>query len=194
MGGNGRKAYVRRPPPCERLKKDGFTVQCQICNKKTATIHLTEITDGARTEMHLCEQCAVQQGIAAKSQVSVNELLSGLLASQPSEEELFGPGEGQKTCPHCGSTLGHFRKEGVLGCPHDYEIFEEALMPLIERVHNGKTRHGGKVPSRLALHTKVAVECSRLRQHLQAAIRKEDYEVAAQLRDQINQLEKGGGS
>jgi protein-arginine kinase activator protein McsA len=40
----------------------------------------------------------------------------------------------------------------------------------------------------------VAVECSRLRQHLQAAIRKEDYEVAAQLRDQINQLEKGGGS
>ena len=168
-------------------------MQCQICNKKTATIHLTEIAEGARTEMHLCEQCAIQQGIAAKSQVSVNELLSGLLASQPSDEELFGSGDVQKTCPHCGATLSHLRKEGVLGCPHDYEVFEEALMPLIERAHNGKTRHCGKVPSRLAQHTKVAVECSRLRQQLQAAIRKEDYELAARLRDQINQLERGRG-
>lgn len=168
-------------------------MQCQICNKKTATIHLTEITDGARTEMHLCEECAVQQGIAAKSQVSVNDLLTGLLASQPSDEELFGPGEGLRTCPHCGATLNSFRKEGVLGCPHDYEIFEETLLPLIERAQDGKTRHCGKVPSRLAQYSKVAVECSRLRQQLQAALRKEDYELAARLRDQINECEKRGG-
>jgi len=169
-------------------------MQCQICNKNTATIHLTEIAEGVRTEMHLCESCAIQQGIAAKSQVSVNDLLSGLLASQPSDEELFGPGEAQKTCPHCGSTLAHFRKEGVLGCPHDYEVFEEALSPLIERAQSGKTHHAGKVPSCLAAHTKVSMECSRLRQQLQAAIRKEDYELAAQLRDQINNLGKDGSS
>lgn len=174
-------------------------MQCQICNKNTATIHLTEIAEGERTEMHLCEQCAIQQGIAAKRQVPVSELLSGLLASQPSEEEMLGPDEGPKACPHCGSTLSSLRKEGVLGCPYDYEVFEEALTPLMEQAQNGRTRHSGKVPSRLAQSSKAAAarskavaECARLRQQLQAAIRREDYELAAQLRDQIQQMEGKG--
>jgi len=64
-------------------------MQCQICKKNEATIHLTEITDGVRTEMHLCEQCAPEQGIAIKSQIPLNELLSDLLSVQPSDDELF---------------------------------------------------------------------------------------------------------
>ena len=62
-------------------------MQCQICNKSEATIHLTEIADGVRTEMHICEHCAAEQGIAVKSQMPINELLSSLLASQPSDED-----------------------------------------------------------------------------------------------------------
>ena len=57
-------------------------MQCQVCQKKEATIHLTEITDGVRSEMHLCEHCAQEEGIAVKSQLSINELLSGLLSTQ----------------------------------------------------------------------------------------------------------------
>jgi len=164
-------------------------MQCQICNKKTAIIHLTEISEGLRTEMHLCEQCAVEQGIAAKSQVSINELLSSLLAVQPSDEELFGPSEQKTSCPRCGFTLGQFRKEGVLGCPYDYELFEKSLLPLIERAHNGKTSHCGKVPSKTPQDTKKQIEHANLRQQLDAAVRNEDYELAAKLRDKINQLE-----
>ena len=52
-------------------------MQCQICHKNGATIHLTEITGGQRTEMHICEQCAAEQGIAVKSHIPINELLSG---------------------------------------------------------------------------------------------------------------------
>jgi hypothetical protein len=33
-------------------------MQCQICNKNDATIHLTEIADGVRAEMHICEHCS----------------------------------------------------------------------------------------------------------------------------------------
>ena len=58
-------------------------MQCQVCRKKEATIHLTEITDGVRSEMHLCGHCAQEEGIAVKSQLSINELLSGLLSTQP---------------------------------------------------------------------------------------------------------------
>jgi len=95
-------------------------MQCQICNKNDATIHLTEIADGVRTEMHICERCAAEQDIAVKSHIPINELLSSLLAVQPSDDELSGPSEQKLACPNCGFTLDQFRKEGVLGCPHDY--------------------------------------------------------------------------
>jgi protein arginine kinase activator len=162
---------------------------CQICNKKTATIHLTEITDGLRNEMHLCEHCAIEQGIAAKSQVSINELLSSLLAVQPSDEELLGPSEQKMSCPLCGFTLDQFRKETVLGCPNDYEHFEKVLLPLIERAHNGKTSHCGKIPSKTPKKTKKQIKLVKLRQELDTAVRAEDYESAARLRDEIKQLD-----
>ena len=164
-------------------------MQCQICNKRAATIHLTEITDGLRSETHLCEQCAIEQGIAAKSQVSINELLSSLLAVQPSDDELFGPSEKKTSCPHCGFTLDKFRKEGVLGCPYDFEIFEKQLQPLIEKANNGKTSHCGKAPSKAPHNTKKQIELIKLRQQLEVAVRNENYEQAAKLRDEINQLD-----
>jgi protein arginine kinase activator len=164
-------------------------MQCQICSKRTATIHLTEITAGQRTELHICEQCASEQGIATHSQMSINELLSHLLAVQPSDEEMFGPAEREQVCPTCGFTLDRLRKEGTLGCPHDYEVFEQALLPLIERAHGGKSSHCGKVPTKLPTDTRKFVKLSQLRKQLEEAVREEDYERAAKLRDQMKQME-----
>ena len=164
-------------------------MQCQVCQKKEATIHLTEITDGVRSEMHLCEHCAQEEGIAVKSQLSINELLSGLLATQPSDDELFGDTEQELSCPHCGFTLGQFTKEAVLGCPYDYEVFEKSLLPLIKKAHDGQTVHRGKVPSKMPKDTKKQIKLTALRQQLQIAVQSEDYELAAKLRDKINQLE-----
>jgi len=167
-------------------------MQCQICQKRTATIHLTEIQSGARTELHICEHCASEQGIATHSQMSINELLSHLLAVQPSDEEMFGPAERDLVCPTCGFTLDRLRKEGTLGCPADYEVFEQALLPLIERAHGGKTSHCGKVPTTLPTDTKKFVELAQLRQQLEEAVHDEDYELAAELRDKMKQREQQG--
>ncbi len=166
-------------------------MQCQICSKNDATIHLTEIADGVRAEMHICEHCAHEQGIAVKSQIPLNELLSSLLAVQPSDEELFGPAEkgASISCPHCGFTLEKFRKEAVLGCPYDYEIFEKPLRRLIEKAHNGKTAHCGKVPSKTSAGTKKQIKLITLKQQLEAAVQSEDYETAAKLRDKIKKYE-----
>jgi protein arginine kinase activator len=163
---------------------------CQICNKKAATIHLTEIIDGIRSEMHLCEHCAAEQGIASKSQISINELLSNLLSMQPTEGELFFDSDHDLQCSYCGFTLDQFRKQGVLGCPNDYEIFERALLPLIERAHNGKTNHCGKIPAKTPKDTRKQMEISNLRRQLETAVKNEDYERAAKLRDELNQLHK----
>lgn len=175
-----------------RAREDEVTraaMQCQICNKRTATIHLTEISEGVRTEMHICEHCATEQGIAAQSQISVNDLLSNLLASQPSDDELLASADDVSVCPSCGFTLDRLRKEGTLGCPHDYEVFQHSLLPLIERAHNGSSTHCGKVPSKIPAETKQLAELSQLRQELERAVRNEDYERAAELRDKIKPLE-----
>ncbi len=163
---------------------------CQICKKKEATIHLTEINDGVRTEMHLCEYCAQQEGVAIKGQLSVNELLSNLLATQPSDDELFGTSEHAPACPNCGFTLDQFAREALLGCPCDYETFEKTLLPLIEKAHDGHTTHCGKVPTKTSYDTKKQIELMTLRQRLEQAVQNENYELAAQLRDRINQMEK----
>lgn len=160
-------------------------MRCQICNENGATIHLTEITDGVRSEMHICEHCAAEQGIAVKSQMPIKELLSSLLASQPADDEIFESSEKGLSCPHCGITLEQFRKEAVLGCPYDYEVFEKSLSPLIEKAHDGQVVHCGKVPSKTPKDAKKQIELLNLRQKLAAAVKSEDYELAAKLRDKI---------
>jgi len=165
-------------------------MQCQSCHKREATVHVTEISEGVRSELHLCEKCAHQEGIAVKSQIPLNELLSTLLASQPDESDLFAESGQSEPCPHCGFTMSQFRTKTVLGCPYDYEMFETALLPIIERAQNGQTTHTGKVPSRAPVDTKRQITLSALHRGLEAAVQNEDYEKAAKLRDKIKKLKK----
>jgi len=161
---------------------------CQSCNEQTATIHLTEITEGLRMETHLCEACAQKQGLAVKSQIPINELLSTLLAAQSES----GPGADLSAdiqCPSCGITLKQFAEKSLLGCPHDYDVFGEQLKAIIERAHNGNTRHCGKVPSAAPADTRDRIRLTNLKQQLEEAVRDEDYETAAKLRDMIEKVE-----
>jgi protein arginine kinase activator len=169
-------------------------MQCQICKNNEATIHLTEISDGVRSELHLCEYCAAEQQIAAKNQLPLNELLSSLLAAVPEDETIsVSTEQGRLKCPACGFTLENLRNQdnsGLMGCPLDYEVFEKAMLPLIESVQNGKSYHCGKTPSSIPKRAKDQIELFNLKGQLEEAVRKEDYELAARLRDQIAQKEK----
>jgi protein arginine kinase activator len=163
-------------------------MQCEVCQSKEATIHLTEIADGVRTEMHLCEQCAQEQGVGAKSYIPLNELLSNLLSVGPKGEEPAEAVESEPVCPNCGYTLDKFREKAVLGCPNDYEVFEKQLSPLIKKAHDGATCHCGKVPTKTPTDSKKQLEITQLRQQLDDAVRKEDYELAAKLRDKLSEF------
>jgi len=167
-------------------------MQCQSCKQNTATIHLTEISNGQRHEMHLCEECAQQQGLAIKNQIPLNELLSTLLAVQAQHYPGSGPDDmvvDDAECPHCGMTLKRFRKELLLGCGADYEVFDKALRPIIGKSQDGNTTHRGKVPSKVPTDTKKHIDLLGLRKRLDAAVKSEDYETAAKLRDEINHLQ-----
>ena len=73
--------------------------------------------------------------------------------------------------------------------PYDYEIFEKSLLQIIKKAHNGNTAHCGKVPSKASAGTKKQAKLITLRQKLEDAVRSEDYELAAKLRDKIKNFE-----
>ena len=97
-------------------------------------------------------------------------------------------------CEHCGMTWAEFRQGGLLGCSHDYEVFEKDLTPLLQRAHEGATHHVGKVPTRRRRGGRVTmkrqIDVTKLRKELAKAVELEDYERAAKLRDQIRQAEE----
>ena len=115
-------------------------MQCQLCDKQ-ATVHLTEIVDGEKTEKHLCEDCAHNDGITIKAHVPINELLTDLVKSQEQARELS-----ELTCPRCNMTWSDFRKGGLLGCPEDYEIFDAPLRKIILKTQENAKGHIGRSP------------------------------------------------
>ena len=163
-------------------------MKCDNC-KNAATVRLTEIKNGKKLEKHLCEQCAAQQeGLSVKGHQPINELLTNFVLAHSGQ---LGK-EQSAACENCGVTWAEFRQSGLLGCEHDYSLFEKELAPLLQRAHEGATHHIGKVPTRrggTAISTRKQVDLARLRKELQRAVEAEDYERAAKLRDQIRQAE-----
>lgn len=168
-------------------------MKCDNCNRP-ATVHLTEISHGKQIEKHLCEQCAAQsEGTGAgKMHTPLNELLTNFVMAHSGLQKEMGV-----TCEQCGVTWAEFRQHGLFGCEHDYEVFEKDLTPLLQRAHEGGTHHVGKSPIRGASGAPAAakparktVDVARLRKELARAVELEDYERAAQLRDQIRQAEE----
>jgi protein arginine kinase activator len=164
-------------------------MQCEICKEKTATVHLTEIVDGQRTESHLCQACAQKEGITVKSQLSLNELLSSLIAAHQQTDGASAVEKTDKVCGQCGMTMEQFRKQALLGCPNDYKVFEDNLRDVIEKTQDGNSQHIGKIPpSAQNAEAKDTSAIDELKRRLDAAVKAEDYELAAKLRDQIKAI------
>ena len=159
---------------------------CQVCKKNLATVHLTEIIKNKKREIHMCENCARNKGVAFKSQqFSISDLLSGLVNTQAAQEMAK---MSQIKCPICGLSYLDFRQHGRLGCATDYTVFKDGLLPLLERIH-GNTQHQGKIPTSSGETHKVSKELLELRQTLRKVVDMENYEEAAKIRDKIRKLE-----
>jgi protein arginine kinase activator len=91
-------------------------------------------------------------------------------------------------CESCALQFSDFRNSGRLGCPHDYTVFHDELLPYLENIH-GETKHCGKFPTRYGANKNIQKEIDILRKKLQTVIQKEKYEEAADIRDKIRLLE-----
>ena len=161
-------------------------MQCSICKEKPATVHLTQIVGDKMQKLDLCEDCAKAKGVNDPAGLALADLMLGLGASQEIEQAVGA----DLKCPRCGFSQADFKKSGRLGCPECYVTFAEGLAGLLKTMHKG-TRHVGKAPEALRQSRDKMDRLKLLQKKLNKAIDTEDFELAAQLRDEIKTL---GGS
>lgn len=161
---------------------------CDNCGSGDAIIHLTQIVNNEMSTYHLCEKCAAEKGVQS-STVPGNFPLTDFLAQMGQDEGVSSGTEEGTGCAFCGLRFSDFRESGRLGCPHCYASFEAKLRSLLRKIH-GSTTHVGKVylpPNPTG--SEVERRLDGLRRRLQRAVDGEDFERAAELRDQIRALE-----
>ncbi len=161
---------------------------CQHCGKNEAAIQLTKIIKGKKTVVKVCLACAKKEGyedsLSAET-IPVSSFLGSIMpeGSQSDTEKLPG-----LKCPECGLTYSEFRKKGQLGCASCYQTFFDHLKDLLRRIH-GSNEHVGKLPRSSRDKFIARRKLNKLQQQMKMAVKSEDFEQAAILRDKIQRLQ-----
>ncbi len=160
---------------------------CQDCGKREATVHLTQVINDEKVELHLCRECAEKRRFHTPFE-GVPFPLAEFLASMLDQSLIKKPGKvSDKKCSTCGMHFSDFSKTGRLGCGNCYTTFRGQLNDLLRKIH-GSTKHQGKVPYMPGDVMKPLREGRKLQEELKKAVKEEDFEKAAQLRDRIKAL------
>jgi len=160
---------------------------CDNCGSTDAVVHLTQIVNNEMSTHHLCERCAAEKGLESAPEAA-NLPLIDVIAQMTEEVPADAETDGAQ-CSFCGLAFAGFRETGRLGCPNCYETFAGHLPRILRRIH-GSVKHVGKVylpPDQTASEMEKRLE--GLRRRLDRAVQSEDFERAAELRDQIRVLE-----
>ena len=165
-------------------------MKCPFCGKHNATVHLTQITNGKKQNIDMCEFCAQEKGVLESPLFNISQLaeqLSAADSSEPLSDEIKDSVDAPLKNPAMIAALTHFKEKGKFRSPDDYDILHQHLAPRLKKIHGG-SRHTGKRPAR---HQRdiVALRLLRLKAELDAAVREEFYEKAAALRRDIQRLE-----
>ncbi|MBO4694177.1 MAG: UvrB/UvrC motif-containing protein [Clostridia bacterium] len=158
---------------------------CEKCGKNMATTHIHSVVNGVAREMYLCDECAAKEGISMADS-GFSNMLASMLGDTLSIKK-----QGEQTrCKCCGSTFSDIAEKGVAGCPECYKEFYNEFLPYIKRVH-GSVKHIGKnIGASSASQqegNKVTIES--LRDELAKLISEEKFELAAEVRDKIKEME-----
>ncbi|MEI6277851.1 MAG: UvrB/UvrC motif-containing protein [Verrucomicrobiae bacterium] len=158
-------------------------MQCDVCQSKEATVFLTQIVEGKMQKVNLCEACSKEKGVNDPTGFALADLLMGLGAAQEIEHSA-----GSIKCPVCGFTQADFKKTGRLGCSACYAVFADGLSSMLKNMHKGTT-HTGKAPAAFQERRAQGEKLRDLQDNLHQAVVAEEYERAADLRDQIRRME-----
>lgn len=157
---------------------------CSECKKNNATVFYQQTINGKVTELSLCPACAEKHGL----------LTGGSLFSELFNVPTFltKSHTSSKKCTLCGSNETNFIKNGKVSCPECYTVFAEELAAPIKRIH-GNVSHIGRAPAKFKKQNDKKRELDELKRQLSEAVKNEEYENAAVIRDKIKELESNKG-
>jgi len=164
---------------------------CQDCNQNESTVHLTQIVDNKKLVLNLCKDCAEKRGFHSPFEhmpFPLADIVTGMVGTSKTPLSKGGRRSVKiKKCQTCGMTFEDFGKSGRLGCGDCYSAFHHELIDLLRRIH-GSPKHRGKGCITTSASMEPVKEERRLREELRKAIENEEFERAANLRDQIRSL------
>ena len=183
---------------------------CQNCGENEANVKYTQIVNGVKKQMILCEKCAQDLGI---QNINFNMPIdfSSFLGDMIDEYENLSIGSEfvepkMLTCDKCNMTYEEFLNTGKFGCDNCYETFKNKINALLKNIHGANTHIGrisGKVNENINENNikfnkniqnkeenKNEIKIEKLKEKLKQQIKEEKYEEAAKTRDEIKKIEK----
>ncbi len=152
-------------------------LDCSNCKRKLSTKY-TEVAEGhIVNEYYMCAECPHLQAFLSSPKLK-------------KESEALA----QLTCGNCQTSLLEIQKGELLGCAECYEIFEHYLFSSLktefslQSLKEGSFYLGHQPGEFKELGTSERIFA--LNETLNEMIHQEDYERAASIRDQINELKK----
>jgi protein arginine kinase activator len=163
---------------------------CDICGENEAIVHVQQIMGGEIYEFHLCSDCAKKKGVTAESdgsmKFSLSQLLGGLVDSSEEESEEVSP---DTACEQCGTTLQEIRDTERVGCADCYATFRSQIDDLLTE-YTDEVHHKGRYPGKLHAYKAILIDKEQLKKQLEDAVKREEYEHAAHIRDRIREIEQ----
>ncbi len=162
---------------------------CDECGIRPAAVHLTTIVNGVRKEINLCGECVAKKKAMALDLSELAGQLGEIMRQNginPQQEKKSEPLP-DITCSVCGTTYAMFHSNGRVGCAQCYSAFRQPLSGWLKE-KAGSDRHTGRKSIGLADDVARRIRLRTLRRSQEEAIANEQYEKAAELRDQIRAL------
>lgn len=170
---------------------------CERCKKNNATLFYKETVNGKTTSLSLCRDCAKELEAEGKLTVfqspilpsfsgfgAIDDLFSGFFT--PQKKAIASSDE--KHCPLCAATFSDIVKNGKVGCAKCYETFRGELERTLRSIH-GNVKHIGRAAGPEKEKNEKKAKIASLREELSSAVKAEEFERAAKLRDEIKKLE-----
>lgn len=185
-------------------------MKCENCGKNEANVKYTQIINGEKKQMFLCQECSAKLGIDSNIHLNMPINFSSFLSdffddvSGISSMPIIGKA---LECPKCGLTFDEFMNTGKFGCSNCYDEFESKIDPILKNIQ-GSNRHMGRLGSVIEgndikkdsnqaiganqsenvqdnLNATKLNHLEELKANLKLAIKEERYEDAAKIRDEI---------
>ena len=167
---------------------------CEKCNKNIANVYLKNNINGNVTESYLCSSCA------GELYGQTNKPFMNLFSSNIESDilNLFNFNKAipasissakNDKCPMCGLSFSDIIQSGKAGCGKCYETFKNEFAPNVMKIH-GTAKHTGKIPKNMSVQISNKRKIEELNIKLKKMIADQNFEEAAKIRDEINEINK----